>query len=153
MTLAIPPAFTPDLLYAKSQVYIRRAFRARDAGDIEEYRLWASLALELLGKAALARVSPTLVADPTHQESLFGACGVPIGTDLKTITAKTLVARLSDQSVQQIVGDHVAASMGDTLRLIKAESNGWFHASTLDRIRKQTDPPERGLWRRGIGYR
>jgi hypothetical protein len=94
MTRQVPSAFDADLLYAKSQLYIRRAFRARDAKDLDEYRLWASLALELLGKAALARVSPTLVADPTHQESLFAACGIPLGTDLKTITAKTLFSRL-----------------------------------------------------------
>jgi len=28
------------------------------SGDLDEYQLWASLALELLGKAALARIHP-----------------------------------------------------------------------------------------------
>ncbi len=95
MTKPVPPAFDYNALYAKSQLYIRRAFRARTGKDFDEYRLWASLAVELLGKAALARVSPSLVADPTHQESLFAACGVPLGTDFKTITAKTLFLRLA----------------------------------------------------------
>jgi hypothetical protein len=95
MTKPAPPAFDYNALYAKSQLYVRRAFRARSANDFDEYRLWASLAVELLGKAALARVSPSLIADPTHQESLFAACGVPLGTDYKTITAKTLFSRLS----------------------------------------------------------
>jgi hypothetical protein len=89
-----PPTFLPEALHAKSLVYIRRAFRAKQAGDVDEYQLWASLALELLGKAALAKISPALIADPSHHESLFAACGVHLGTDFKTISAKTLFLRL-----------------------------------------------------------
>ena len=66
------PALERDALYAKSQVYIRRGLRAQGEKDTEEYQLWASLALELLGKAALAKVHPALVADPTHYQSLYG---------------------------------------------------------------------------------
>ena len=86
------PALERDALYAKSQVYIRRGLRAQT--DTEEYQLWASLALELLGKAALSRVHPALVADPTHYPSLFAACGRQLSADIKTITAKTLFERL-----------------------------------------------------------
>lgn len=89
------PALEHDPLYAKSQVYIRRGLRAQAAKDTEEYQLWASLALELLGKAALANVHPALVADPTHYQSLFAACGRQLSPDIKTITAKTLFERLS----------------------------------------------------------
>jgi hypothetical protein len=89
-----PQTFLPEALHAKSLVYIRRAFRAKQAGDADEYQLWASLALELLGKAALAKLSPALIADPSHHESLFAACGVHLGTDFKTISAKTLFLRL-----------------------------------------------------------
>lgn len=88
------PTFTQEALYAKSQIYIRRGFRAQSAGDTEEYQLWASLSLELLGKAALSRVHPTLIADPQHYPSLFAACGRLISTDLKTIGAHTLFDRL-----------------------------------------------------------
>ncbi len=88
------PALDREALYAKSQVYIRRGFRAQTPNDTEEYQLWASLALELLGKAALAKVHPTLVADPTHYQSLFAACGRQLSPDIKTITAKTLFERL-----------------------------------------------------------
>ncbi len=87
-------ALEPETLYSKSQVYIRRGLRAQNSGDTEEYQLWASLALELLGKAALARVHPALVADPTHYQSLFAACGRHLSPDIKTITAKTLFERL-----------------------------------------------------------
>ncbi|HUE46019.1 MAG TPA: hypothetical protein VMO81_07200 [Aestuariivirgaceae bacterium] len=63
-----------------------------------EYQLWASLALELLGKAALAGIHPCLVADPHSSISLFAAAGMTIGTDLKTITAKTVFDRLGHVS-------------------------------------------------------
>jgi hypothetical protein len=89
------PALERDALYAKSQVYIRRGLRAQAEKDTEEYQLWASLVLELLGKAALAKVHPTLVADPLHFQSLFAACGKQLSPDIKTITAKTLFERLS----------------------------------------------------------
>jgi hypothetical protein len=95
MKPATSPALERDALYAKSQVYVRRGLRAQADGDTEEYQLWASLALELLGKAALANVHPALVADPTHYQSLFSACGRQISADIKTITAKTLFERLS----------------------------------------------------------
>lgn len=89
------PALERDALYAKSRLYIGRGLRAQAAEDTEEYQLWASLALELLGKAALAKVHPALIADPTHYQSLFAACGRQLSPDIKTITAKTLFERLS----------------------------------------------------------
>jgi hypothetical protein len=88
------PALERDALYAKSQVYIRRGLRAQAGKDAEEYQLWASLALELLGKAALANVHPALVADPTHSPSLFAACGRQLLADIRTIAAKTVFERL-----------------------------------------------------------
>lgn len=92
------PALEPDALHAKSQLYIQRGFRSKIAGDFDEYQLWASLALELLGKATLAKVHPALIADPTSKESLFAACGRPISPDIKTIGAKTLFDRLAHLS-------------------------------------------------------
>jgi hypothetical protein len=89
------PALGRDALYAKSQVYIRRGFRAQADKDTEEYQLWASLSLELLGKSALAKIHPSLVADPLHFQSLFAACGRQISPDIRTIAAKTLFERLS----------------------------------------------------------
>ncbi|MFT7632349.1 MAG: hypothetical protein ACI87E_003401 [Mariniblastus sp.] len=94
MSTPTHPALDRDTLYAKSQVYIRRGFRAQSAKDNEEYQLWASLSLELLGKAALAHVHPALVADPQHYQSVFAACGRQISSDTRTITAKTLYSRL-----------------------------------------------------------
>lgn len=87
-------ALSPEALYSKSQVYICRGLRAKNDRELEEYQLWASLALELLAKSSLSNVHPSLVADPMHYQSLFAACGRPLSPDVKTITAKTLFERL-----------------------------------------------------------
>ena len=95
MSKRISPAFLPESLFAKSKVYISRGLRAKNENIMDEYQLWASLALELLAKSTLSNVHPALVADPTHYQSLFSACGHPLSPDVKTITAKTLFERLS----------------------------------------------------------
>lgn len=100
-------AISEEALLGKSRAYIAKALRRKGEQDLEEYQLWASLALELLGKAALANRHPCLVVDPTHSQSLFVAAGVSATTDVKTITAKTLFERLRhlvpsfDENVRQ----------------------------------------------------
>jgi hypothetical protein len=94
----VPAAITDEGLLSKSRVYIQRAFRAKLAQDFDEYQLWASLALELLGKAALAKIHPSLIVDPNHYESLFAASGINITSDIKTIAAGTLYKRLGHLS-------------------------------------------------------
>ncbi|MGH6936712.1 MAG: hypothetical protein ACRED2_11115 [Methylocella sp.] len=94
MSANLLPALSEEAIFNKSRVYIHRAMRAKNAEDMDEYQLWASLALELLGKAALARIHPSLIVDPSHQVSLFAASGVVLGTDVKTITWHTLFERL-----------------------------------------------------------
>lgn len=88
-------AINGDALLNKSKVYIGRALTRKAANDLDEYQLWASLALELLGKAFLANKHPSLVVDPNHWQSLFVAAGIRVTTDVKTITAKTLFERLT----------------------------------------------------------
>ena len=88
-------AISGEALHSKSKVYISRAMMRKAANDLDEYQLWASLALELLGKAALAYHHPSLVVDPTNWKSLFVAAGLNVTTDVKTITAKTLFERLA----------------------------------------------------------
>ena len=95
MNNGINPAFSSSALFSKSKVYMARGLREKHNGVLDEYQLWASLALELLAKSSLSNLHPVLVADPTHYQSLFSACGHPISPDVKTITAKTLFERLS----------------------------------------------------------
>jgi hypothetical protein len=94
----ITTALSADALMGKSQAYIGRALAAKAARSMGEYQLWASLALELVGKAALANIHPCLVADPNSSASLFAAAGRSVDTDIKTIIAKTLFDRLAHVS-------------------------------------------------------
>lgn len=90
----IPIALQPGSLIAKSKVYIGRALARKSGGDLDEYQLWASLALELLGKSVLSSKHPCLIVDPNHYQSLFASAGIVISTDVKTIAAHTLFERL-----------------------------------------------------------
>lgn len=51
-----------DPLWAKARLYFERAFA--ESPDDPRFGLWCSLGLELLARAALASVSPTLLAEP-----------------------------------------------------------------------------------------
>jgi hypothetical protein len=88
------PAISSEPIFSKSRFYIQRALNRKEEKDFDEYQLWASLALELLGKAALAKIHPSLIVDPTHFQSLFAASGLNVSTDIKTIAAHTLFERL-----------------------------------------------------------
>lgn len=108
--------------------------------------MWASLALELLGKGVLARRHPSLVVDPTHWQSLFVAAGVKVTTDVKTITAKTLFERLAhlvprfDKSIQKFCQDiaerrnaelHSADLPFRAMRLEAWEARYWHACDTI----------------------
>lgn len=94
MSTPVTAALDSGAIFAKSKAYIQRALRCKQGGDNDEYQLWASLALELLGKACLARIHPSLIALPTDQASMFAASGISLSTDIKTIASHTLYDRL-----------------------------------------------------------
>jgi hypothetical protein len=121
----VPTAITKEGLLAKSRVYVQRAFRAKIAGDLDEYQLWASLAIELLGKAALAKIHPSLVVDPNHYESLFAASGVNVSTDIKTIGAGTLYKRLGHLS------KHFDTKVKEFCDAISLRRNAELHSGEL----------------------
>lgn len=98
-------AYNYDSLYNKSKVYIERAIRLQAAGEMDTGQLWASLALELLGKAALAKIHPALVADPSDVDSIFAACGRPFSTKRRSIEAKTVFARIQHVNPNYIKSD------------------------------------------------
>ena len=110
-TVSLLPAVSSEAILAKSKAYIQRALRCKGAGDLDEYQLWASLALELLGKTCLARIHPSLIVNPQDNISLFAASGVNVGTDIKTIGSHTLYDRLRyiakgfDESVRKFCDD------------------------------------------------
>ena len=142
-------AINSEALLSKSKVYMGRAMTSKGDGELDEYQLWASLALELLGKAALASRHPSLIVDPTHWPSLFVAAGLNVTTDVKTITAKTLFERLThlaprfDKSVQDFcmrISERRNAELhsGDlpfkTMRLEAWEANYWHAADIVLRF-------------------
>ncbi len=98
-------AFDYEPLYNKAKVYVERATGLQANGDMEMCQLWASLALELLGKAALAKIHPVLVADPQDVDSLFAACGHPFSTTRRSILAKTVFDRLRHVNSNFLQGD------------------------------------------------
>jgi hypothetical protein len=70
-----------DPLWAKSRLLFQRAFE--HSHDDPLFGLWCSLAVELLARAAVASVSPTLLAEPDqHHKHLLHALGR--GTDPKS---------------------------------------------------------------------
>lgn len=84
-----------DDLWNKSRLFIEKSVKKRDEGDYGECQLWASVALELLGKATLSFIHPSLVVDPNTPKGFLIACEHIVNGDYKTITAKTVFDRLN----------------------------------------------------------
>lgn len=72
---ATPSTWDPAALYAKALRYIQRMGELDS--DESEYALWSSLSLEFLARAALANVTPALLADTKEGgwSSLYSALG------------------------------------------------------------------------------
>ena len=89
-----------DPLWAKARLYFEFAFR--EPRDDPRFGLWCSLALELLGRAALAHVSPTLLAEPDREHKYLlhalnrGSEDVP-RRSLKTVQVFNLCRVLFNQ--------------------------------------------------------
>lgn len=83
-----------DGLWLKARLFINRALDTDR--EFEESAFWASCALEMLGKAALARVSPALIANAVDDEgtSLLMASGLlDVSKRFITVQAKTVWSR------------------------------------------------------------
>jgi hypothetical protein len=90
----IPP-YDHQALWTKAKVFINRAMDSDPTRSFDEQALWASAALELLGKAALARVSPLLIAEPTEDGvNILIASGLIEGTaKFTSVSAATVFKR------------------------------------------------------------
>ena len=91
-------SYDHDALWEKARVFVNRAMDSeKESGrSFDERAMWAALALELLGKAALARHSPLLIAIPNEEGvALLAASGLVEGgaTTLQTVQAKTIYSR------------------------------------------------------------
>lgn len=81
-----------DQLFSKAQVYIQRAFET-ESRDGELFPFWATIGMEFLGRAVLASVHPSLLADPQTPEAVLYACGIGEPSTAKSVHAKTVFAR------------------------------------------------------------
>ena len=85
--------WTSDTLWAKSKAFCDFAFESDPSSAL--FPLLASFALELLGKSALAKIHPVLIADPRGEgNNVLYAFGVPTKAP-HTIVAKSVFSRLT----------------------------------------------------------
>lgn len=84
-----------EALWLKAKLFLNKAMDDEDVRTFDERALWASLALELLAKAALARQSPLLTAVPSEDgTNVLIALGLTGGkARFESVAAKTLYSR------------------------------------------------------------
>jgi hypothetical protein len=82
-----------DPLWAKAKLFLERAFEY--PADDPQHGLWCSFGLELLARAAVASVSPTLLAEPDRDhQNLLHALGVgPKLSAPKSISVSQVLAQ------------------------------------------------------------
>ena len=86
---------TAEAFWNKAKLNLEIAFRYRNSEDNAMFQFWATVSLELLGKACLANAHPVYVVNPEDFKSLRIACGDLESIEYKTITAKTVYDRLN----------------------------------------------------------
>lgn len=82
-----------EAFWLKSRMFINRAMD--DDREFEEQAFWASAALELLGKAALVRISPMLIAHPDDdgRSILIASGAVDYAGSFTSVQAKAIWSR------------------------------------------------------------
>jgi len=90
----VPAALLAESLLQKSKLYAKKALAAKQAGDDNDYQLYAALALELLAKSSLATIHPSLVVKAENLNSVLEANGISTGTAVRTIDASEAYTRL-----------------------------------------------------------
>ncbi|MFC6152341.1 hypothetical protein [Nocardioides yefusunii] len=123
-----------DALFLKAKLFLNRALE-EDEQSFDEKALWAALALELLAKAALARVSPLLIAEPNEEgRNLLIAAGLIEGTgQFTSVRAKTLYKRcaqafkpFSSSEADKITNARNAYLHGPELRFTSLPPEQWW---------------------------
>lgn len=79
-----------ESLWQKAKLYAQRAIDEDREGPL--FPLWATLALEFTARAALAKVHPSLLADPRDGENVLHACGFEVKNP-RSVPAKTVFSR------------------------------------------------------------
>lgn len=89
-----PTALSHEALLAKSKLMAKRSVEAKNEGQETDCQLWAAGALELLAKAQLSGIHPSLIVEADNTNSLLEANGISTGTPVRTIGAAVAYARL-----------------------------------------------------------
>lgn len=88
-------SFDHEALWLKAKLFLNRAMDEDVFRSFDERAFWAAASLELLGKAALCKLSPVLIADPNSDgKNIMAAAG--LGEPDRTFTsirATTVFAR------------------------------------------------------------
>ena len=127
-----------EALWLKAKLFVNRAMDGvGQESSFSERALWATVALELLAKAALARSSPLLIAVPTEDgKNLLIASGLMQGeARFHSVTAKTLYERCSHA--------FKPFSLQEAMKMTHAR-NEYLHGSTPH----FTSIPETAWWPR-----
>lgn len=93
--LLLEGAWDSKALHSKAQKYVEEMFTCHR--DDWKFCFWSSLAIELLARAALAKVSPTLLADLSDWNNVLSALGYqPTAAKFspKSITTREVLRRL-----------------------------------------------------------
>jgi predicted RNA-binding Zn-ribbon protein involved in translation (DUF1610 family) len=112
-----------ESLWQKAKLYMERALDENREGPM--FPFWATLALELLGRAALANVHPALLADPKEGDNIMYAFGFTISSEPKSIPAKTVFTRCT-----KVAPQFTAAEFKVCMALI-GRRNEELHTGTL----------------------
>jgi hypothetical protein len=132
-----------EALWLKAKVFINRAMDPSTLRSFDEQAFWASAALELLGKAALAKVSPLLIADPQEEgRNLLIAAGLVEGdARFKSVTAKTIFWRC-ERAFKPF-------RLDDALKMA-AFRNEYLHSASLDLLPHSPDVWWPVFWARAV---
>lgn len=128
-------AFAAADFWVKARLFINRALDGDEMRSEDERRLWATLALEVLAKWALARHSPTLVADPEKGggAELFKALGLKEGIPEVSITVttafkrcETLYRHFSAQEAGKFSAARNEYLHGTSIELLNLPGDAWW---------------------------
>lgn len=113
MTTLEPPEWSVEPLWQKARLYVQRALAEDRNGPL--FPLWLTLALEFIGRAALARVHPVLLADPRDGDNILYAFGYSTKErGPRSVPAKTVFTRCA-----VVVADFTGEDADDCLALVE----------------------------------
>lgn len=136
----VPISVAYDTLLAKSKLHAKRSLEAHKIGLDVECQLWAATALELLAKAQLASIHPSLVVEAENINSLLEANGISTGTVIRTITAYVAYARLKHTV------PHFSTPVHDECKKLADRRNAELHSGDAACAEMHKDVWEGNFW-------